>query len=463
MSDSDIKNVDGEGNPPGIQDNNVDAEGNPISTQENVMDSDGNQPQDDENNSKSLDNVEEDSEEKLAKRLTRFQTIMSCLNSLLGAGILSISNSFTNAGIIPSIIILTIVGVLSHISTFMTIKLQRRLNSDGLDDLVEKACGKAGQMAVSILSMLFLISAMVAYLIIWSGNVVSWLDAAGVKVTSKLWKAFVVLINSLVIPIALTIPRSVTFIGKLSVLSTVFITFYCIAMVAKAIHVLPHQKPKPDITLAKFDINIFSSISIYGLAFAFPIVVLPLIKPYNPDIRKRGIVSLVSVILCYIFVVVSGVIGYLLFGNASESIILDNFKSNDVLIIFVRVGFYIVVSLSYPSVAQSVMSSWSQIIFKTVNQGDLPGRKRIVVLILTNIIPLIIAMFLPNARPALSIGGALGGCLVDFFFPSFIWIKISKQKLLSVQNVLCALFALFGVVSAAISTYQAIVDAIKAF
>lgn len=447
--------VDGEGNPLTIHDSDDNsAPGQSSDRAADAPGADGGNP---------LDNAEDPSGAVPERRLTRFQTIMSCLNSLLGAGILSISNSFTHAGIVPSVIILIIVAILSHIATVLTIKLQYRLGSDGLDDLVLRACGKAGQMSVSILSMLFLISAMVAYLIILSGNVTSWLEAAGVKVTKRMWKAFVVLINSLAIPIPMTIPRSVTFIGKLSVLSTVFIAFFCIAMIAKAIHRIPHRTVKPEITIAKFDINIFSAISIYGLAFAFPIVILPLIKPYNPDLRKRGIVSLATIILCFIFVAVSGILGYLLFGNKSESIILDNFSSSDVLIILVRIGFYIVVSLSYPSVAQSVMSSWSQIIFKTVNQGDLPGKKRAIVLILTNIIPLLISMFLPNARPALSIGGALGGCLVDFFFPAFIWIKLSKQSIWSLQNILCGLFALFGVVSAAISTYQAIVDAIKAF
>ncbi|KAH0785915.1 Transmembrane amino acid transporter protein [Histomonas meleagridis] len=440
----------------------VSDDGNPIAISDGDERSMSKQSIDTENVQK-LEDEEEEIEDTPKKRITRFQAIMSCLNSLLGAGILSIPNSFTYCGIVPSLIILTLVAVLSHVSTVLTVKLQRRVNSDGLDDLAFKTLGRAGQLAISILSMLFLISAMVAYLIISSDNVISWLSLANIKI-DVLWKRVIlVLINSLILPIALTIPRTgATIIGKLSVVSFVLILFFCVAMVVKAIQKLPNEGVA-DISIAKMDFGVFSSISIYGLAFALPVVILPLINPYNTDIHKREVVSLWSIILCYVVVIIPGILGYLMFGSKTESIILSSFPDNDVLIIIVRVGFYIVVILSYPSIGLSLMSSWSQIIFKTVKQAELPALKRALVLVLTNIIPLAFAVFLPNARPALSIGGALGGCLVDFFFPPFIWIRISKKKFLSVQNILCAIFALFGVVSAGISTYQAIEDAIKSF
>jgi hypothetical protein len=79
------------------------------------------------------------------------------------------------------------------------------------------------------------------------------------------------------------------------------------------------------------------------------------------------------------------------------------------------------------------------------------------------VIPLVIAMFLPNVRPAMGISGALGGCLVDFVFPAVLFIKNSKHGLMHYQNVLCIIFAVFGLAAALISTYQAIIDAISAF
>ena len=82
-----------------------------------------------------------------------------------------------------------------------------------------------------------------------------------------------------------------------------------------------------------------------------------------------------------------------------------------------------------------------------------------------SLIPLIIAMLLPSAKPALSIGGALAGCLVDFAFPSLEYIVYFRKeyKWYNYRMILSGIFLVFGVVACVISTYQAISDAIVAF
>ena len=108
---------------------------------------------------------------------------------------------------------------------------------------------------------------------------------------------------------------------------------------------------------------------------------------------------------------------------------------------------------------------WSTLIFKEGSPASLITWKRAIILILANIFPLLIAMFLPSVKPALSIGGALGGCLVDFVFPSVLYLKLDRGKhpLHYWRNVLLIAFAIFGILAAVISTYQSIVDAIHAF
>lgn len=71
-------------------------------------------------------------------------------------------------------------------------------------------------------------------------------------------------------------------------------------------------------------------------------------------------------------------------------------------------------------------------------------------------------MFLPQCNIALSIGGALGVCLGCYAYPSILNILSSERKF-TVSNVLCWLFATFGIVISVIATYTSIVDAIDAF
>ncbi|KAH0788335.1 Transmembrane amino acid transporter protein [Histomonas meleagridis] len=398
-----------------------------------------------------------------APKMNAFQVLCNMLASLLGAGILSVPHSFLNSGLVPSLILLVLIAALSYISTHLTIKLQYRLHGEGLADLASSALGKFGSISISLFSMLFCISAMVAYLVLASSNVISWLEAVNLKIDTTWKRALLVFINSMAIPIAMTLPRSMAFLGKLSFLSPICIGFYVIVMIIKAATIIPKQNPKPQILISKIDMGLFSSISVYGLSFALPAVVLPLIKPMVKNSQKRTRVSLLAIGICFIFVVLSGLLGYFMFGPDTQSIILDSFDSKDVLMIIVRVGFYIAVSISYPSVSQSLLASWSALIFGTSNQAELPILKRSFVLFIGNVIPLAIAMFMPNASPALSIGGALGGCLVDFFYPGIIWFRTSKKKWYHIENILCLALAVFGLVSAGIATYQAVVDAIASF
>lgn len=407
----------------------------------------------------------EEDEEAPPLRVKRFATIMNCLNSLLGAGILGVPHALSYCGLVPSLIMLVIMAVLSHIGAVMTMKLAIRKNVDSLDELATSILGRWGGIAISIGTMLFCISCMTSYIVIGFGTLASWFDAGGIDVDDTLWKrAVVTLIYFVLLPMPLTFPRSIKFLSPFSTATFIAVVIFVIAMIVKAGIMLPYPAgQKPEITVAKMGMGLFSAISIYGLAFAMPVVILPLVKPYNPSPWKRSLISFWTALFGLVFVSVPGVIGYCLFGNDAKDVVLDNFSSKDALIIVVRVGFFIVVTCSFPCIGQSVMAAWSAVIFRTSDQGSLPLAKRSVVLVLTNIIPLAFAIFLPRAGPALSIGGAFGGCLVDFFFPSIMWMKLSKKKLYHWQNILCILFAIFGLVSCAIATYQAIVDAIDAF
>ena len=70
---------------------------------------------------------------------------------------------------------------------------------------------------------------------------------------------------------------------------------------------------------------------------------------------------------------------------------------------------------------------------------------------------------LPLAKPILAVGGAIGGCLVDFVYPALLWYLFFKPSWTSLEFILIALLGLFGLVTGVISTYQAILDVIKAF
>ena len=307
----------------------------------------------------------------------------------------------------------------------MVISLAYKTQTVGLAELTTKILGYWGALILTILNLLFLLTALVAYMVLAGDMITSWFDLGHIDLNPLLYHAIMQLIYG-IIPICLTIPRNISFLRYFSTGSVVCIFFFCVVMIYKAIS---HGKINSTCEMCKLDIKLFSSVSIYGLSFALPAVVLPAIKLYTTNVKKRWLVSLIGIVISTFVYVAPGLSGYFIYGIDTNGNVLKNFPSNDVIIIICRVCFFVIVTCAYPMIAQTVQAMWSELIFKNDQPSGLPTKRRVIILVLTNSIPLLIAMFLASAKPALSIGGALGGCLVDFAFPSLEFIVYNRGML----------------------------------
>jgi amino acid permease len=165
--------------------------------------------------------------------------------------------------------------------------------------------------------------------------------------------------------------------------------------------------------------------------------------------------------LVFVLVLISGITGYIIFGEDADANILNSFPDGDALIVAVRGGFFIVVTCAYPIVLQTIEAAWAEIIFNDDYPAGLPTKKRMVVLAVSNALPLVIAMFVPTAKPVLEVGGGFGGCLVDFCFPGILWVKQSGSPWTHWRNILAIGLVIFGIACGVVSTYLAIIGAIN--
>ena len=403
-------------------------------------------------------------EETHVKTVGFLPTTMNLLNSLLGAGILSVPSTLASTGIIFSVILIFIMAALGWIATMIVIKLQDDLHVDGFGDLAQVVLGKWGSVSLGILSLLFLITAQLAYIIIAGEIITSWLDLGGIVVKGIWWRALIIFIYSVCLPMALTIPRNIHFLSYFSTATVIFTVFYLISMLIKGlIYIHKNHRINSSCIMFRCDLSMFSSLSIYALTFALPCVCMPVLAIFDKKKSRRDLVTLFAMTICFILVTIPALFGYFIFGSDTNGNILDSFSDSDVLIICVRSGFFFIVSFAYPIITQSTMVSWSHFIFNDSVPNKLPGIKRAVILGISNIIPLLIAMFLSKAKPVLSVGGALGGCLANFMFPAIMYVVNSKEKWSSWRNILSIIFAVFGLVAGVICTYEAVLSVIKAF
>lgn len=410
---------------------------------------------------------EEEEEASEERTMTSFGAVVSLLNGLIGAGILGVPNAFSNSGIVISIILLLLMAVLSLIAGDLVLFLAGKTKCRSFGQLAETYMGTPGALSLSILNLLFLISAMTAYLILAGDSLISWFSLGGINMEKPNWRRIVlVLVYSLALPIALTIPKNLSFISYIATVTMFCVLYFVVTMVIKSIrYMVQNHGINPTVVYCKVDMKLFSAISIFGLSFALPAVILPPLEHFDKNIKRRMNVAGIAILLTFLMVSIPGVFSYLQFGSSANGNILKSFADNDIVALISRIGFFLVVTCAYIVVGESSISSWSQLIFKEGVANNLPNFKRGIVLFLTNVIPLAIAMFLPSAKPALSIGGAVGGSLVDFCYPTILYVLYykGKRKLTHYKMILCIIFAIFGLVAGVIATYQSVVDAIDAF
>ncbi|OHS95206.1 Transmembrane amino acid transporter protein [Tritrichomonas foetus] len=398
------------------------------------------------------------------KQASYFVTLMNILNTLIGAEILGIPNSMTFCGLVPLLILLTMTAILSYIATILITRLQNRFAATSINDLTDKLLGRWGGIILSILTLAFAYSCLIAYIVTASDTIESWMKLAKIPEWTKGWKrAIVVCIYSLLIPVLLTTPRDLSYLNAASTFAIFSVVVYMVVMIVKAIQFFPHHPIDASVETSDMNIHFFHAFALHSLMFALPGIVLPILIPYHPSLNKRYHVIGSAFVVCYILTIIPGVIGYLMFGATTNQIIFSSFPDNDWMIQVARVGFFVVLNASYPVISMTVLTELSNLLYKVGDPADATLKQRIVILTINNIPPVLIGMVLPKVRPALAIGGAFGGCLTNFTIPPLLWVKQSNCGWFHWTNILCYLFITFGVISAGIATYEAVEDAINTF
>jgi amino acid permease len=389
--------------------------------------------------------------------------ILNILNTVLGAGILSIPNSFTFCGLIPSVCMLTASAIFTYISTALVVKMSYTTSCESIGDLALQTTGKIGSNILSISLLCFCYSCMTAYIIMSTEIIQGWILLAGLDTSSFGRRAIVVVVFALAVPIALTVPRKLTFLNYASFFCFIGLGLFLFGMVFKGIVILPKDGIDPTVESGVFGIGLFNALGIHALSFSLAGVIIPLIRHMEPDSHKRFVVTGSAFFISFIVSLIPGVTGYLIFGVRTKPMILSNFPNDDILFNIVRFAILLVLTASYPAIGLTLLTTLSRLIYKSDKHELLPWSKRIVVLLIDNSLPLLIAVFLPNVRPAMAIGGAFGAGISNLVMPPLMWVRMSPKKWYEGFNLVFIILFIIGTIACSIATYQAVLDAIHQF
>ena len=392
-----------------------------------------------------------------------FAATLNVINTVLGAGLFGVPNSFVFCGVIPSVTLLALSMMLTFYTSVIIIKLSTMLHSKSTVELTEMTLGKTGSNVMRFALLFITYASMTAYLIMGTEVLQGFLQLAGLDTTSFKYRLIVVIVYGLVLPIALTIPKKLGFINYASFFCFLSLITYAVGIVYKSIVLLPKQGINPTAEQGKLNINIFNSLGIYAIGFAISGLIIPIIKNMenNTIVKYKAVGS--AYFISFVITLVPGVLGYLIFGIETKPFILSNFDLNDVLFSIIKAACFIVVTTSYPVIGLTPLGEWSKIIYNVPNADDLTWKQRSICLLLVNSIPLLVTVFIPNVRPILSIGGALGAGVSCFVLPPLMWLLNNQSKWYHFNNLVCILFFVIGTAASGIATYESIIDAINSF
>jgi amino acid permease len=171
----------------------------------------------------------------------------------------------------------------------------------------------------------------------------------------------------------------------------------------------------------------------------------------------------VSYVCSWILVSIPALLAYLMKGAEVQSDVLSSFEKDDTLIILLQAGILLKVTCSYPLLCASMLGSLGELLWGQPLAELLTTRQRIILIPCVNIANVVIAMFLKDIQSVLGVGGALGGCLLVFGFPSLCRLKIRKTPLTNPKNIGHLCLIVFGAASAVVCTYFTVDSAIMSF
>jgi amino acid permease len=388
--------------------------------------------------------------------------LINLLNTLIGPEILGGPNAMTFAGVSISIGLMVTTALLSYAATVMVLNLQRFVQAESINDLATRLVGRWFGQLFSCITLALTITSSISYLIVGSDTVTTGLALVDAPAWRVGWRrSIVTAIYSIVLPVALTVPRRMDFIHTASAFAGIAQLFYMIVAIIRGVQYFQDNEINPTCETGFVNLHFFNGFSIYSTLFALPAVILPQLHDFSPSLKRRYWLLGAAFVICVTVDMVSSAILYLMFGIDTSSISLNSFPSSDPLVGICRVGFFLVVNAAYVIVALQIMTDWAGVIYDSHDPTALPGKQRIVCLVLTNVPPVLFAMVLSDVRPVFEIGGAFGGCLSNFFFPPVLYFIFREYKWYQWRGMLLLVFAAFGVVSAGIGTYQAIMDAVS--
>jgi len=397
--------------------------------------------------------VTKDVSAESAEEMSSCETIFNLANTMMGSGVLAVPYAFrlTSYWAIP--LLLLVVAVTAFTASLIGEALQMARHRGGLGVasgqrdftfLAEVSCGQRGKYVVAVTTALELWVAVVTFLVMSGSNVQGLLGVDEVHA---------VLVCTLLSSIMVFIPLRVY--AYVSLASLVALLIASIAFVADLMMTPRWSFPEPK------DPEIGDLFRAYGL-FIFCFAGHPCFPALHEGMRHvrhwTGCVAL-SFIIAALYYVALGLAAFIVLGSEVHPVFTKDMRSG--WLGKLTVAFFAVkIQLTTPVLLRVVLVS-----MQIWPEGMATRRE-----FLQSFLPAAIVIFFTGASACFlaqkvaalaSFAGALLVNLTSVVIPAVMYMRLtvaSKTSSNEVKSVLCSFLIVFGLVTAVVGTYLAVVD-----
>ncbi|XP_078527344.1 solute carrier family 38 member 8 isoform X1 [Lissotriton helveticus] len=367
--------------------------------------------------------------------LSTFGAVFITLKSALGAGLLNFPWAFSKAGGIYSAVTVELVSLIFLISGLVILGYASSISKQTTyQGVVREVCspGLGKLCEICFLFNLFMIS--VAFLKVVEDQLDKLFDSLSFNETMSddmdypsHWytdQRFTLSVVCIVLILPLSIPKEIEFQKYTSILGTFSACYLAVVVVIK--YYLMNEHPvfqdRHNSSSASSLASIFSVVPTICFGFQCHESSIAIYSSMrNQRLLNWVMTSSVSMLFCLVIYSLTGLYGYLTFGDNVAADILMSYPGNDIVVMIARVLFAVSIITIYPIVLllgrAVVQEYWINYKRRYLVITE-PYEKcvRIVLTFLWIFVTLIFAMFVPDISEVISIIGGIGAFFI-FIFP----------------------------------------------
>ncbi|BFG26445.1 hypothetical protein CerSpe_127190 [Prunus speciosa] len=386
---------------------------------------------------------------------------LSC--TIVGSGIMSLPATLKMLGLVPGIVLIVIVAFVIEASIEMLLRFSKAGSAYSYGDAMADAFGRIGKVLLQICIVIYNTGSLIVYMIIiedvLSGSTSKEVHHAGILegwFGEHWWtsRAFVLVAVTVFIFFPLMFFERIDSARYISVISVGLAIVFLLVVIG----VTTFKLVDGSIETPKWFPAVTDSTSFLNLFTAVPVVVFAYICHYNVhtiqnELSDSSLIQGVvrgSLALCAVVYVMTGIFGFLLFGESTYTDLLSNFDTdigvpysslfNDI----VRISYAGHVILVFPTIFLPLRLNLDGLLFPSARPLALDKKRFVLESVGLVLISLVGAISIPNIWVAFEFTGATMGGLLAFVFPASITLKdphciaTTKDKIVSVSMIILA-------------------------